>query len=108
MTKRYLLFYSIPVLVVVAAASAYAIDTSKMRGHDAAGKLTEEPRVMFTGAGDVSVRFAAEESPRLNKWWNGRLVVNCPIGYHFKVEVGAGGEHSGLYNEQATCEPNPK
>lgn len=110
MTKKPLILSGIAVLCAVTAAGGlfFAHAAESDRGKDATGKLTEAPSVMFTGTGDVSVRFAAENSPRLTKWWNGRVVMNCPVGYRFHVSSGTGSPHSGLQHEQATCEPNAK
>lgn len=109
MTKKKMILSGIALLCLAGAVggTSIAVSASNERGVDASGRPTETPRVMFTGAGDVYVRFAAENSPQVSKQWNGRVIVNCPVGYSFHVSPGTGSPHSGLLHEQATCEPNP-
>ncbi|MEK7602246.1 MAG: hypothetical protein AAB472_02070 [Patescibacteria group bacterium] len=95
------------VLALLVIATIYSENKIAQKvGMDASGKWPESPKILYPGGGAVSTAYSVSNSPRLERWSNGRIVVTCPVGYHFKVEARSDAMDPPQY-EEATCEPNP-
>ena len=52
------------------------------------GSTAPPPVVTVSGDGyEVNATYPKPGSPSLTRWWNGRVVVTCPRGYHFDVQT---------------------